>query len=100
MRDVVVDNIHEREQSNVKFKKIEKKSITLAPLNGKVPKSGSQNLQKEVIFRPIAQVTTYKTKRKKKGKKKTGRGEERTGRERRRKIRRGKPIKSPAENCV
>lgn len=33
---------------------------------GKVPKSGSQNLQKEVIFRPIAQVTTYKTKKKKK----------------------------------
>lgn len=38
MRDVVVDSIHEREQSNVKFKKSEKKSITLALLNGKVPK--------------------------------------------------------------
>lgn len=70
MRDVVVDNIHEREQSNVKFKKSEKKSITLALLNGKVPKSDSQNLQKEVIFRPIAQVTTYKTKKKKKERRK------------------------------
>lgn len=38
----------------------------------KFQKSGSQNLQKEVIFRPIAQVTTYKTKKKKKERRKRG----------------------------
>jgi len=46
-----------------------------------------------VIFQPIAQVTTKHKKKE--------RGEERAGRrERGRRIRREKPIKSPAENCV
>lgn len=69
-------------------------------LNGKMAKSVSHNLQKEMILSTDSASDHVGDEKEKKREKKTGRGEERAGRRERRRGIRGKPIKSPAENCV